>query len=115
MANLIADYHRGPVRLTYRGRVAGKQYMELANIDSLSIDPYFISSVSASYTLSNVLNVGDLTFSAKIDNLFNKKYLSSGYGGNYAFDAGGVVVGGWAEYFPAAERSFYGQMKLELF
>jgi iron complex outermembrane receptor protein len=115
LANVIADYHRGPLRLTYRGRVAGRQYMELHNIDSLSIDPYFISSVSTSYTFSNLLNVGDLTFSAKIDNLFNKKYLSSGYGGNYAFDDNGVVVGGWAEYFPAAERSFYGQIKLELF
>ena len=26
-----------------------------------------------------------------------------------------VVVGGWAEYFVAPERSFYGQIQLEMF
>ena len=53
---------------------------------------------------------------ARIDNLFDKKYETSGYGGNYAYDDGtDVVVGGWAEYFVAAERSFYGQVMLELF
>ncbi len=116
IANIIADYHDGPIRLTWRGRSVGKQYMELENIDSLAIGDYFVSSASVSYTLTNVLNAGNLILSARVDNIFNKKYASSGYGGNYAFeDSGNVVVGGWAEYYPAAERSYYLQLAMELF
>ena len=116
IGNIIADYTNGPVRLTWRGRSVGKQYMELENIDSLAIGSYFVSSASVSYTFGNVLNAGNLTLSARVDNLFNEKYASSGYGGNYAFeDSGNTVVGGWAEYFPAAERSYYLQLAMELF
>lgn len=116
IGNIIADYTDGPIRLTWRGRFVGRQYMELWNADSLAIDNYFVSSASVAYTFENILNAGDLTVSARVDNIFNKKYASSGYGGNYAFeDAGAVVVGGWAEYFPAAERSYYLQLAMELF
>ena len=116
LGNIIADYTGGPVRVTWRGRLVGKQYMELLNMDKLAVDRYFVSSASASYTFKDVLNAGDLTLSARVDNLFNKKYASSGYGGNYAYeDNGSVVVDGWAEYYPAAERSYYLQLAMELF
>jgi hypothetical protein len=60
--------------------------------------------------------LGALTVSLRVDNLGDKKYESSGYGGNYAYmDGGELVVGGWAEYFVAPERSFYGQIQLEMF
>ncbi len=90
--------------------------MELYNIDSLSIDPYTTFSASASYTFENFFNMGNLILSARVDNLFDKEYESAGYGGNFAYmDGGNLIVGGWAEYFAAAERSFYAQLKLELF
>jgi outer membrane receptor protein involved in Fe transport len=60
--------------------------------------------------------MGRLTFSAKVDNIFNRKYETSGYGGNYAYhDGANVVVDGWAEYYVSAERNFYTQIALELF
>ena len=73
-------------------------------------------SLSAQDTVDQFLALGNLTVSARVDNIGDKKYESSGYGGNYAFDDGSqVIVGGWAEYFVAPERSFYFQMQLEMF
>jgi len=113
IGNLIADYARGSMRVTWRWRLIGRQYMELYNIDSLSIDPYFTASMSLSYAIENLIGEGRLIVSARVDNMFDKKYESSGYGWNYV-GAGNKVVGG-AEYYPAAERSFFGQVRLELF
>jgi iron complex outermembrane receptor protein len=116
LGNVIADYNYQQWRLTYRLRLVGKQYMELWNDDDLAIESHTVSSVSTSYRFDDVLGLGDLTIQGRIDNLFDKKYETSGYGGNFAYDdAGQTVVGGWAEYFVAAERSFYGQLMLELF
>jgi len=116
LGSIIADYGHKAFRMTGRVRFVGRQYMELYNIDSLSIDPYIVTSVSASYTLKNFISMGNLTMSARVDNPFDKKYESAGYGGNYAYmDGGSLIVGVWAAYFVAAERSFYTQLKLELF
>jgi len=116
LGSIVADYSQEIFRVTGRIRFAGRQYMELYNIDSLSIEPYIVSSVSASYTIRDAFNTGDLTLSVRVDNLFDKKYESAGYGGNFAYmDGANLIVGGWAEYFAAAERSFFAQLKLELF
>jgi len=116
LGSIMADYSHSAFRMTGRVRFVGRQYMELYNIDSLSIDPYAVLSASASYTFGNFFNMGDLTLSARVDNLFDKKYESAGYGGNFAYmDGANLIVGGWAEYFAAAERSFFAQLKLELF
>jgi outer membrane receptor for ferrienterochelin and colicin len=116
LGNLLADYNDSHVRLTYRMRFAGKQYMELSNADNLAIREHVVTSITASYRLTRFRGIGTLKLSATIDNLFNVKHESSGYGGNYAYEGdGGVVLGGWAEYFVGAERNFYTQLELDLF
>ena len=118
LANAILDYKYNNLRLTYRFRVAGKQYMEVLNLDSLAIDAYTVSSVQASYTVKNFLQFGDLTFTGTVDNLFNKKYVVSGYGWNYAYAPSvgqPISLFGEAEYYVAAERSLYGEIKLTMF
>ena len=118
LANGIVDYKHKNLRLTYRFRVAGKQYMEVLNLDSLAIDAYTVSAVQASYTVPDFLQFGDLTFTGTIDNLFNKKYVVSGYGWNYAYSPGAgqpVSLLGEAEYYVAAERSIYGEITLTMF
>lgn len=116
LGNFIADYHKDAVRMTYRLRFAGKQYMELLNLESLAIDAFSVSSVSASYSFTDFLKIGDLTFTATIDNLFDKKYEVSGYGWNYGyFDGSTTTLTGDAEYYVSSERSWFGQLRLSLF
>ena len=117
LGNIILDYKWSHLRLTWRNRFVGRQYTELLNIESLSIDPFYSASLSASYTLTDFMRMGNLTFSVHIDNLFNSKYETAGYGGNYAYrvENENVVVDGWAEYFVNAVRSIYGQIQLEIF
>jgi iron complex outermembrane receptor protein len=107
LTNIILDYNKGPVRLTYRFRAIGRQYVENGKNEELSIDPYMVSSLSSSLSLGKLAGYGRLTFSAIVNNLFNKKYELSGYA--YEDD------GQWFyEYFPAAERNFFVQLKWEL-
>ncbi len=117
LGNFMFDYNLDKWRLTWHGRMVGRQYVEPANIEALSIDPYFTSSLTAAFSLDDFLRLGRLTVSATVDNLFDAKYESSGYGGDFVYREPGqtVVMDGWGEYFVAAERSFYAQVKLELF
>ena len=117
LGNLIFDYKWDNLRLTWRNRFAGRQYTELLNIESLSIDPFYTASLSAAYTWTDFMQIGDLTFSVRVDNLFDSKYETAGYGGNYAYriENEPVIVDGWAEYFVNAVRSIYGQIQLEIF
>ncbi len=118
LGNLAADYQYDPLRLTYRGRFIGRQHADLWNIDEMSIDPVFVSSVSASVSWNDFLEVGRLTLTGRVDNLFDKKFEAiASYAMNWASREPGraVEVGGWAAYFVAPERSFFAQLKLELF
>jgi len=117
LGNILVDYEHDWFRLTYRGRLVGRQYMDLYNIEDLSIAPYFTSSLSASVSWNNFLDIGRLTLSAWVNNLFDSEYEVSGYGGNYAYrrPSEKAVIDGWAEYFVGPERSFYTQFKLEMF
>ncbi len=118
LGNLIVDYNTGPLFVSFKFQSIGKQYMELLNLDSLAIDPYVISSLSASYSISNFLNMGELTISGSVDNLFDRKFERSGYGWNYGVaDMAGdpVTLVGGAEYYVASERSFYTQISFRIF
>jgi iron complex outermembrane receptor protein len=118
LGNLIATYRPGNFRFTYRLQRAGKQYMELANIDDFAIDGYTVSSLSAGYTVPDFFELGRMTVTATVDNLFDAKYETSGYGWNYGLaDNPGdpVTLTGGAEYYVAAERSYFVQLNWEFF
>jgi iron complex outermembrane receptor protein len=116
LANLIVAYNPNHFQLTLRTHHVGRQYMELYNIEKLSIEPYWTASFSLGYTFTNFINMGNVVVQARVDNLFDKKFETSGYGWNWAQQSGGgTKVYGGAEYFVGAERSFYGQVKVELF
>jgi len=109
LGNLILDYKWKPIRFTYRLQAVGKQYVDYTANEDYAIEPYNVSSLSASWFLGSASGMGRFIFSARVDNLFNKKYELSGYSywnSNYQY---------WAyEYYPAAERSFYAQLKWEI-
>ena len=117
IGNVIADGKYNGWQFVVHERIIGKQYMELDNNEDLTIDYYMLTTLSLSYKAENLFNLGDLTISGKVNNLFDKKYEAAGYGGNYAYsdESDNVVVGSWAEYYVGPERSFYAQLKLEMF
>lgn len=116
LGSLNLSYDADSYRFGVVSRFVGKQYAELLNLERLELDPYTVISIEASYSLTQFLGLGTLTISGRIENLFDRKYLTSGYGGDYAYEFENVVYAdGWAEYYPGAERSFYTQLQMELF
>jgi iron complex outermembrane receptor protein len=112
LGNLTADFQSGVFRVVGRSRIVGRQYVESSNQRDLSIDPYTIFSLNGSATIANPPGFGKLVISAQVENLFDKKYEASSWSDTYFFrDAPSVV---YAYYIPAAERSFFLQLKLEL-
>lgn len=108
IGNLTGTWVYKNIRLTGRGHLVGPQYAELKNIDELALASYRTVSVDLTYAIENLAGMGRLIVTGRVDNLFNRKFLTSGYGWNNDWGDG-------AEYYPGAERSFYGQLKLELF
>ena len=113
----MIDYHAKKIRLTFSSQFVGEQFAEIHNIDSLKIDPYMVSSFSASYSFENIFGDGKFIVQFRIDNLFNDKHEVSGYGWLYGVDDSGGTAQmiRECEYYVAPERSIYGQLKLELF
>ena len=103
IGNLIFDAVIDPVRLVYRFRAVGRQYIENGKDEEKSIDPYSVSSITASLSLGRFSGAGRLTLSGVINNLFNEKY-----------ELTGVVYDGVGYYIPAAERNFFVQLVWEL-
>ncbi len=117
IGNLIADIKFNSWQLVIHDRFIGKQYMELTNDEELAIDNYMLTNLSLSYKFKNLFEMGDMTISGKINNLFDKKYEAAGYGGNYinSWEAAEPFVDSWAQYYVGTERSFYAQLKMEMF
>ncbi len=117
IASLVADFNTRSWRVTHELRVVGRRYMELQNIEDLSLGTFAVGDIMVGYSFIDFLGGGRLTITGRVNNWADKKYESSGYGGNYAFDdgSGDGVVDGWAQYYVAAERNFYGEVRLEFF
>ncbi|MBI5266031.1 MAG: TonB-dependent receptor [candidate division Zixibacteria bacterium] len=118
LGNILVDCNHTRWRAVYRLRLVGKQFMELRNLDSLAIKGYAVSSISGEYRIPKFLNLGLLTLSVRVENLFNRKFVTSGYGWNDFYQAspsGPIGYDNGAEYFVNAERSFYAELKLEMF
>lgn len=112
IGNLIAEYRRPRFNVTCRGRMIGRIYVENDNVRELSIDPYFVAAVSAGITLGEIADLGRLELAARVDNVLDHKYEVSGYGGATRFRD--VPDQHWSEYIPAAGRSLFTTLRLEL-
>ena len=116
LANITLDWKLQNIQLTYTHQFVGKQYMELLNIDEYAIGKYNTGSISVSFTIKNVFVNSNMIVQVRADNLFDRRYDISGYGGDFAYNDGtNDIFDGWAEYYVAPSRSIFGQVKLELF
>ena len=111
LANLVVDYSHGPVRMVYRLRGVGRQFVSIdgrfvdlnGKLEDVSIAPYLVSSLKGSLRLGTLPGGGEITCEGRIDNLANVKYETYGYR--------------WGDYFaywPAAERNWYVNLKLTI-
>lgn len=75
-------------------KYVSKQYLNNARNDSQSLDPYFVTDLSLSYTLNNFLSLKEVRLGATVYNLFNEKYENNGYAGTgyYVDDKGEKVI-----------------------
>jgi len=112
LGNVLADFQYDRYRLTARSRIVGRQYIENGGNGDISIDPYVTFSTSASVGIANPAGLGRLVLTGRVDNLLNEKYETAGGTETYRFRDSPDVTYAW--YFPAAERSFFVQLKLEL-
>ncbi len=106
LGNFILDYTYGSLRLVYRLRTVGRQFISYdgrytSSGKDISIDPYTVSSIKGIIRLGSVFGGADITLEGRIDNLFDKQYETCGYR--------------WGDYFyywPAAERNWFVNLKL---
>lgn len=112
LGNLLADMRYDRYRFVARSRVVGRQYIDSRNSESISIDPYVTFSLSASATVTNPFGFGDFVVNGRVDNVFNEKYEASGYSETYYFRDEPDAT--YAYYIPAAERSFFVELQLQL-
>ena len=112
LGNLMADLHYDRYRLVTKGRFVGRQYIDNYGTKDISIDPYFTMSAVASLTIPNPAGYGRLQLSASVENIFDEKYETSGFAETYLFRDSPNQT--YAYYIPAAERSFFLQLKLEM-
>jgi iron complex outermembrane recepter protein len=83
-------------------KYVGKQYFDNTMSPERMIDPYLVNNVRIDFepAISKVKNAG---FQLLINNIFNHKYESNAYGGNWYEDG---VEKTWAYYFPQAGINF---------
>lgn len=91
-------YEKGMFGVHLLSKYVGKQYFDNTMSEDRSIDPYFVNNLRFSFT-PKLKNAGNLELQLWINNIFNQKYVSNAYGGNW-YEEG--VEKTWAYYFPQA-------------
>ena len=96
--------------ISLQSKYVSRQFLDNTSMVSRSIDPYMVQDIRASYTLHKVF-FKEVNFILQVNNVFNKKYESSGYTFNY-FSSGALVVENY--YFPMAGINFLAAINIKL-
>jgi len=82
------------LKIDFTGKYVGKQYMDNRNIPESELEAYWTANLTANYRLQGK-NFKNMSFSFKLNNIFNRKYASNGY-----------MWGDTPYYYPQAGRNF---------
>ena len=96
-----AELEINPVKnlsFSLTGKYVGRQYFDNTMSPDRTIDPYFVSNLSASYGIK-IRKEGELTVRFIVNNLLNTLYENNAYGGMWTEDGAEKT---WAYYFPQA-------------
>ena len=84
------------------GQYVGKQYLDNTGNDEKAIDDYFVTNISAGYTLPKT-GFGTIALQVIVNNLFSHKYIANGWASTDQFEDGSSV--NWIGYYPQATRN----------
>jgi iron complex outermembrane receptor protein len=83
-------------------KFVGKQYVDNTINSERMMEPYFINNLRLDFE-PVIKNLKGIDFQILVNNIFNKVYVSNGYGGNWYEDG---VEKSWSYYFPQAGTNF---------
>lgn len=89
-------------RLHFISKYVGKQYFDNTMSSERMIDPYFINNLRIDFE-PKIRKIRNTSFQLLVNNIFNSRYISNAYGGNWYEDG---IEKTWAYYFPQAETNF---------
>lgn len=91
-----------PLELHFISKFVGRQYFDNTMSKDRMLEPYFVNNVSVSWN-PTVKFAREFSLQLAVNNIFNKKYISNAYGGNWYEDGRENT---WAYYFPQAGTNF---------
>ena len=91
-----------PLELHFIGKFVGRQYFDNTMSKDRMLEPYFVNNVSVNWN-PTVKFAREFSLQLAVNNIFNKKYISNAYGGNWYEDGRENT---WAYYFPQAGTNF---------
>jgi iron complex outermembrane receptor protein len=83
-------------------KYVGSQYFDNTMSRDRRIDPYFVNNLTAGFT-PHIKGLKSTELQALVNNIFNVKYASNAYGGNWYEDAKEYT---WSYFFPQAGRNY---------
>lgn len=101
IANTFFNFHTHGFEAILHTQYVSKQYMTNGEYEDLTLPRYCVSDLNLGYTLKTN-KIKSVRFGILINNLFNAKYCSAGYGGSYLMGDTIDTRASWAYYFPQA-------------
>jgi len=98
-----------PLKLHFITKYVGKQYFDNTMNSERMLEPYMVSDIMIDFepVIKNLRSAG---IQLLVNNVFNARYVSNAYGGNW-FEDGKELS--WAYYFPQAGTNFMLRLGLE--
>ena len=98
------------LQVNLMNKYVGAQFLDNTQTDSRKLDAYFISHLTVSYTVKDVV-FKEMTLGIRLNNLFNEMYENNGYTFGYIFGGERIQEN---FYYPQAGRNFLARLTIKL-
>ena len=92
-----------PLELHFVSKFVGRQYFDNTMSGDRMLEPYFVNNFNIDWN-PDVKFAKGFSLQLALNNIFNNKYISNAYGGNWYEDG---VENTWAYYFPQARYQLH--------
>lgn len=108
ITNGVLGFREGGFNAELISKYVSRQYLDNTQIQSRSIDPYFVNDLKIDYSFYDISFLEGITASLKINNIFNHKYETNGYTFGWLYDGAPTH---YNYYYPQAGTNFLFQVK----